>query len=141
MQPKQALMRNRKKTLFPTFLLNRLLFCVNFTFSKKCANSHHWVHLYRTTPTFFWTRNCPGIWMTRQKPNLWISNNQNTTLHCCKQKWMSTYASWKQRYFHHFGPLFLLSDKPRKILLQANEKKAFFLCFLRFFVKSTFLTN
>ena len=86
MQPKQALMRNRKKTLFPTFLLNRLLFCANFTFSKKCANSHHWVHLYRTTPTFFWTRNCPGIWMTRQKPNLWISNNQNTTLHCCKQK-------------------------------------------------------
>ena len=86
MQPKQALMRNRKKTLFPTFLLNRLLFCVNFTFSKKCANSHHWVHLYRTTPTFFWTRNCPGIWMTRQKPNLWICNNQNTTLHCCKKK-------------------------------------------------------
>ncbi len=52
MQPKQALIRTRKKTLFPTFLLNRLLFCVNFTFSKKCANSHHWVHLYRTTPNF-----------------------------------------------------------------------------------------
>ena len=24
--------------------------------------------------------------MTRQKPNLWISNNQKTTLHCCKQQ-------------------------------------------------------
>ena len=142
MKPEQALMRNPKKTLFPTFLLNRLLFCANFTFPKKCANSHHWVHLYRTTPTFFWTRNCPGIWMTRQKPNLWISNNQNTTLHCCKQKVnVNLCTAGSNVIFTIFGSLLLLSDKPKKILLQANEKKVFFLCFLRFFVKSAFLTN
>jgi hypothetical protein len=42
--------------------------------------------------------------------------------------------SWKQRIFPHFRHLFLFLDKPKEILLQASEKKVFFLSFLLFFV-------
>ena len=140
MKPEQALMRNPKKTLFPTFLLNRLLFCANFTFSKKCANSHHWVHLYRTAPTFFWTRNCPGIWMTRQNPNLWICNNQNTILHCCKKKVYVKLCTARSNVIFTILDLFFCCWI-KAILVQANERNAFFLWFVLFVWGSAFWTN
>ncbi len=134
MKPKKALMRNRKKTLFPTFLLNRLLFCVNqfHHFKKMCQFSS----LSPSVPhhsNFFLNKNIVQQFK-------WLGKNpicEFATIKIqfsivVKKSVCQLMHSWKQLYFHHFGHLFLLLDKPKEIIFQANERKAFFLCFVLF---------